>query len=381
MDLLMCPVKSNPQSVEGLSIGSNNTGELRAIIGLFDYLLYYSGPDRGDYVVVYTDSQYVLSLLLGTSLPCTHPQLVSLAQQYYAALRAQYRVSIQKVPGHRGYPGNEIADLMAKKGVTQLGSLGRCSTSPSSPLSPPDIGFNNSSWAAIGVEAQDKFLFEKFETYDPLIPHLPISAKKPWITDNTLQLIADFQSTTFDDITSLKAARKQIKRRARKDKKIFVSTTLENDFHGSFGQQWEHIRSIRSDFKPKAAALFNVEGKLVSKTQQAKTFTDYLADKVWFSYVDPPVPVTDPSPAPVPKDAPFTMHELNLALRKIKSAKSPGPNGLVGKIYKHAPYILRMYLLDHFNLCFSQAQVPASWLGVPASWLFSEVVMIVKKFH
>ena len=151
------PVKSNPQSVEGLSIGSSKTGELRAIIELFDYLLYYSGLDRGDYVVVYTDSQYVLSLLLGTSLPCTHPQLLSLAQQYYAALRAQYRVSIQKVPGHRGYPGNEIADLMAKKGVTQLGSLGRCSTSPSSPLSPPDTGFNNSSWAAIGVEARDKF--------------------------------------------------------------------------------------------------------------------------------------------------------------------------------------------------------------------------------
>ena len=67
------------------------------------------------------------------------------------------------------------------------------------------------------------------------------------------------------------------------------------------------------------------------------------------------------------------MHELNLALRKIKSAKSPGPNGLVGEIYKHAPYILRMYLLDHFNLCFSQAEVPASWL-------FSEVVMIVKNY-
>ena len=67
------PVKSNPQSAEGLSIGSKNTGELRAIIELLDYLLYYSGLDRGDSVVVYTDSQYVLSLLLGTSLPCTQP--------------------------------------------------------------------------------------------------------------------------------------------------------------------------------------------------------------------------------------------------------------------------------------------------------------------
>ena len=57
----------------------------------------------------------------------------------------------------------------------------------------------------------------------------------------------------------------------------------------------------------------------------------------------------------------------------IDSAKLPGPNGLVGEIYKHAPYILRMYLLDHFNVCFAQSPVPESWL-------FSEVVMIVKNY-
>ena len=63
-----------------------------------------------------------------------------------------------------------------------------------------------------------------------------------------------------------------------------------------------------------------------------------------------------------------------IALRKIKSAKAPGPNGLVGELYKHAPYILRMYLLDHYNHCFSSKQVPSSWL-------FSEVVMTVKNYQ
>ena len=95
-------------------MGSNNTGELRAVIELFDYLLYYSPMSRGDSVVVYTDSQYVLSLLQGSSLPTTHTQLVSLAQQYYTACRAQFRLSIQKVPGHHGVPGNELADRLAK---------------------------------------------------------------------------------------------------------------------------------------------------------------------------------------------------------------------------------------------------------------------------
>ena len=48
------PVKSDPQSIEGLSVGSNNTGELRAVIELFDYLLCYSSLSRGDAVVVQT---------------------------------------------------------------------------------------------------------------------------------------------------------------------------------------------------------------------------------------------------------------------------------------------------------------------------------------
>ena len=50
------PLRSNPQSVECLSVGSNNTGEFRAIIELFDFLLYYSTLSQGDNIVVYTDS-------------------------------------------------------------------------------------------------------------------------------------------------------------------------------------------------------------------------------------------------------------------------------------------------------------------------------------
>ena len=104
----------------------------------------------------------------------------------------------------------------------------------------------------------------------------------------------------------------------------------------------EHIRSIRSDFKPKAAVLCNMEGKLVSKSQRAKTFAGYLADKIWCWEVTSPVPVSDPSPASLLMDAPFTTHELNLAVREIKSAKLPSPNGLAGEIYKYAPYVLRL---------------------------------------
>ena len=42
-----------------------------------------------------------------------------------------------------------------------------------------------------------------------------------------------------------------------------------------------------------------------------------------------------------------------------------------GEIYKHAPFILKLYLLDHYNQCYDTC-------SIPDSWLFSEVVMLVK---
>ena len=89
-------VRSEPTTYLPELPGSNNTGELKALIELFDYLLYYSNFHKGDSVIIYTDSQYALSLLLGSSTPVAHHQLVVLAQQYYTALPIYYRVQLLK---------------------------------------------------------------------------------------------------------------------------------------------------------------------------------------------------------------------------------------------------------------------------------------------
>ena len=75
------PVKTTPTDVTILPEVwvSNNTGELKALIELFDYLLYYANlPSRSD-VTIYTDSECAMRLILGDSLPNTHHQLVTLA--------------------------------------------------------------------------------------------------------------------------------------------------------------------------------------------------------------------------------------------------------------------------------------------------------------
>ena len=65
------------------------------------------------------------------------------------------------------------------------------------------------------------------------------------------------------------------------------------------------------------------------------------------------------------------MQDLDNALRKLKPRKAPGPNDIPGEIYKHAPFVLKLYLLDHYNQCYSEC-------SIPDTWLFSEVVMLVK---
>ena len=114
--------------------GSNNTGEMRAIIELFDYILFYFDLPRGSSVIIHIDSTYVIRSLRGDQLPSTHHQLVELAQQYYTALRAVYYVDLVKVPSHVGIPGSELADSLAKRGVTSSGRVGRfLSRSPLNP--------------------------------------------------------------------------------------------------------------------------------------------------------------------------------------------------------------------------------------------------------
>ena len=76
---------------------SNNTGEMRAIIELFDNILYYSDLPHGSTVIIHIDSTYVIRSLRGDQIPSAHHQLVELAQQYYTALRTIYYVELVKV--------------------------------------------------------------------------------------------------------------------------------------------------------------------------------------------------------------------------------------------------------------------------------------------
>ena len=371
------PVKTTPTDVTILPEvwGSNNTGELKALIELFDYLLYYANlPSRSD-ITIYTDSEYAMRLILGDSLPNTHHQLVTLAQQYFTALRTLHHVTLSKVAGHSGIIGNELADSLAKKGVNEYGSLGRFSGSRTAALSPPDIGYNTDQWLSLSPNEQNLRLMELIRKRTPLIPTLPVSPKKPWISPSTLEYITAFQTRTDLTGAEVKQYRNKIKKLARKDKKQCIMTHLREDFHGSAIQQWHTARSLRKDFRPAPTNLINTKGKLVSKAAaRAETFAEYLANQVWKAPDDETKPFSPPLEE-IPSSArPFTMEELNIVLRALGKRKASGPDAIPAELLQGAPYILRLYLLDHYNHCFQTGQAPSSWLH-------SEVVMLVKNYQ
>ena len=293
--------------------GSNNTGEMRAIIELFDYILYFFELPHGSTVHIFIDSTYVIRSLQGDQLPSTHHQLVELALQYYTALRTVYKVSLHKVSSHIGIPGNEFADTLAKRGVLNYGSLGRFSPPRTLPLSPPQLGYYSDIWNSKSPQEQSDFLRDLLLKHRHLIPSLPISPKKPWISDHTLSLITSFQSATELTTPELKAIRKKIKKSASRGKKNFIAAHLQEDFHAPSIQQWRTARHIRKPFVPRSVNLFDIHGKLSAKHDRASVFAEYLSQKVWNAPLDqPPIP---PSPAPVIEcDSPFTMAELNILL-------------------------------------------------------------------
>ena len=117
-----------------------------------------------------------------------------------------------------------------------------------------------------------------------LLPTLPVSAKKPWISSFTLDLITQFQDCTDLTVPEIKSLRKRIKKSASRDKKQFIAQHLQEDFHGSSINQWRTARSIRKPFTPRSVNLFNIHGKLSSKDLRATTLAEYLSEKVWNSF-------------------------------------------------------------------------------------------------
>lgn len=103
----------------GRSIGtaSNNEAELRAVLEALRAIRRPSLP-----VIIYTDSTYVIGALVGSNKVRANADLIHSIRE---EMKRFTQLRFEKVEAHRGVPGNEAADHLAK-----LGSQGQTTGNP-----------------------------------------------------------------------------------------------------------------------------------------------------------------------------------------------------------------------------------------------------------
>lgn len=93
-----------------VGIGTNNVAELWAVRRAL-YLIRWVGWAKEETpAVIYTDSQYAISMSTGLYSPRSNVELV---EAIVGKVRQHTNLTFQHVPGHAGVFGNEIADWLA----------------------------------------------------------------------------------------------------------------------------------------------------------------------------------------------------------------------------------------------------------------------------
>jgi ribonuclease HI len=96
---------------EYLGQGTNNIAELVAIQRALELC-----PDKSALIKIHTDSAYSIGVLTQNWKAKANQELIATIR---AQLRGFARVKFIKVAGHAGIPGNERADMLARRAVTE----------------------------------------------------------------------------------------------------------------------------------------------------------------------------------------------------------------------------------------------------------------------
>ena len=350
--------------------GSNNTGELQALLECLDFLLRRKSWVATCPMTVYTDSQFVYDIFHENSNPVQHSDLIAIIHGLLFRLLKLTRVALVKVISHTGNEGNERADRLAKQGVHSKVSVGRHLPPRRDPL-PPLV---STEWPRTikDIDDQARVLSESIRIASKTLTiEAPETYKKEYLSTTTKALIARVEATPNEDVFTLKKLRKAVRRHAKKDKRHHLCDNLLTDSRGPPSQQWKTLKFVRKPYNPRTQGVQKPNGTLCSKSQKSQVLAEHLSEHVWCS---PPPKILNQAvfypEAPV-KLEPFTSAELDRALNKVKTRRAPGPDKLPGELLKYSSRNFKRLLLDHYNSVF--------YAGVsPGNWKHSEVIMIFK---
>ena len=189
------------------------------------------------------------------------------------------------------------------------------------------------------------------------LPEITSKRRKPWISDNTLQLIDERKHARAQGNTETEVfLHKSIRRSAKDDRRRWLMTLADSG-------AWADRRKLRKPVAHKEGRLANQKGELVSTEMRADTFTQYLQDVQWAVRH-----VTGMTEQPLYDElnvssAPITLKELPQAAKRFKAGKAVGRDGVPMEYWKT---ILNSsskgadWLLAFCNAIWSGRQVPDS---------------------
>ena len=192
----------------GATVGSNNTGEVTAMIEA----LLYAHQQGWQHLTIHSDSQWAINTITGRWKSKYHHNLIQLAKKLTKLVKTHF----QWIKGHSGQEGDETADKLADKGKQTTTRTGSTAMLPS--LGQQHTSTSQTSLVANLQEAPKQTFALKIST-----------RSKPWITEHILELLSQARTAEATCSSEAKQKRNQAKRSARKDRIKWIHDQLVND--------------------------------------------------------------------------------------------------------------------------------------------------------
>ena len=183
----------------------------------------------------------------------------------------------------------------------------------------------------------------------------PPRAKKPYLSDDAIQLLQDRdQASQRRDTATCKILTAQFRRQVKKDKKTYLTDMLRT-FEGA-QQNWPAIKYLRKKFTPQ----FSKRGS--QKSSIPRNFpndcADYFANTHWKAIPQPHTAQPQPLYEQAEDIGPFTIEELNQAIDTLKRNKAGGTDELITELFKDMRPTNREKLLHLYNEIYDREEIP-----------------------
>ena len=330
----------------GATVGSNNTGEVTAIVEA----LLFAVEHEYTHATVHTDSLWARNVILGKWKARTNKALVHTARRLFR--RMGVTVHIEWIKAHAGHVGNEKADKLANLGraaATSVGGRNLVLPPERPPSAPPQTTPLVSAMAQASKQA--------FQPYER-------KPRKPWVTDYTLQLLEQAKKAEAAQEDDAKHKRNVAKRSARKDRIKWIHDQLESD-PAATRAAWHTAKNQKKGFVGARKHLV-VDGKPQPWSKTHEAFRDHLQNKQWASPTIPDHTAAERRSRealyPTLGDEPlFTLTELTDAMAQLKKRKASGPDGIPNELWLLLDDHNANLLLDLYNHSWEHGTIPQDW--------------------